>query len=82
MTDKEKKGKEVQEDLKSYRLVITHKNVKELEDVTNTMIHLTDVKNKEAENDVITLRGPIRMPTKVLRITTRKSPCGNGKNFS
>ncbi len=24
-------------------------------------------------------RGPIPMPTKKLRITTRKSPCGNGK---
>ncbi len=25
-------------------------------------------------------RGPARMPTKVLRITTRKSPCGEGTN--
>lgn len=25
-------------------------------------------------------RGPTRMPTKVLRITTRKSPCGEGTN--
>jgi len=24
-------------------------------------------------------RGPIPLPTKKLRITTRKSPCGNGK---
>ena len=24
-------------------------------------------------------RGPIPMPTKKLKITTRKSPCGNGK---
>ena len=23
-------------------------------------------------------RGPVRMPTKVLKITTRKSPCGEG----
>jgi len=27
----------------------------------------------------IVLRGPIPLPTKKLRITTRKSPCGNGK---
>jgi small subunit ribosomal protein S10 len=25
------------------------------------------------------MRGPIPLPTKVLRVTTRKSPCGNGK---
>ena len=24
--------------------------------------------------------GPVRLPTKVLRITTRKSPCGEGTN--
>lgn len=27
----------------------------------------------------IVLRGPIPLPTKRLKITTRKSPCGNGK---
>jgi small subunit ribosomal protein S20e len=26
------------------------------------------------------VRGPVRMPTKVLRMTTRKSPCGEGTN--
>ena len=26
------------------------------------------------------VRGPIRMPTKVLRLTVRKSPCGEGTN--
>lgn len=25
-------------------------------------------------------KGPVRMPTKKLRITTRKSPCGEGTN--
>jgi small subunit ribosomal protein S20e len=25
-------------------------------------------------------KGPVRMPTKTLRITTRKSPCGEGTN--
>jgi len=25
-------------------------------------------------------KGPVRIPTKVLRITTRKSPCGQGTN--
>ena len=27
----------------------------------------------------IVIRGPIPLPTKKLKITTRKSPCGNGK---
>lgn len=26
----------------------------------------------------IKVKGPVRMPTKVLNITTRKSPCGEG----
>ena len=27
----------------------------------------------------VAMRGPIPLPTKKLKITTRKSPCGNGK---
>ncbi|MCH8519667.1 MAG: 30S ribosomal protein S10 [Nanoarchaeota archaeon] len=27
----------------------------------------------------VTLKGPIPMPTKKLKVTTRKSPCGDGK---
>jgi small subunit ribosomal protein S10 len=32
-----------------------------------------------ASKSGIVVRGPIPMPTRRLRITTRKSPCGNGK---
>ena len=28
----------------------------------------------------VKVAGPVRMPTKFLRITTRKSPCGEGTN--
>ena len=28
----------------------------------------------------VKVSGPVRMPTKFLRITTRKSPCGEGTN--
>jgi len=28
----------------------------------------------------VKVTGPIRMPTKTLHITTRKSPCGEGNN--
>ena len=31
-----------------------------------------------AKKSGITLRGPIPLPTKKLKVTTRKSPCGDG----
>ena len=33
---------------------------------------------KGAKGKLLRLKGPVRMPTKVLHITTRKSPCGEG----
>ena len=33
-----------------------------------------------AKNKNLKIKGPVRMPTKVLRVTTRKSPCGEGTN--
>merc|ERR1712166_793640 len=52
--------------------------------LTNTLLWITRRKDKkrkaEDENNGLKVRGPRRMPTKVLRITTRKSPCGNGTN--
>lgn len=33
-----------------------------------------------AKDENVKVKGPRRMPTKVLRITTRKSPCGEGTN--
>ena len=33
---------------------------------------------KGAKDKSLTVKGPVRMPTKVLHITTRKSPCGEG----
>ena len=31
-----------------------------------------------AKDRKLVVKGPVRMPTKVLRITTRKTPCGEG----
>jgi len=31
-----------------------------------------------AKNTKVKMRGPIPLPTKVLKLTTRKSPCGDG----
>ncbi|MBI5390100.1 30S ribosomal protein S10 [Candidatus Woesearchaeota archaeon] len=32
-----------------------------------------------AEKTGVEMRGPVPLPTKRLKVTTRKSPCGNGK---
>lgn len=39
--------------------------------VCNDLVH-------GAKDKSLTVKGPARMPTKVLHITTRKSPCGEG----
>lgn len=31
-----------------------------------------------AKKQKLKVKGPVRMPTKILRITTRKTPCGEG----
>ena len=33
-----------------------------------------------AKEQNVKVRGPVRLPTRTLRITTRQSPCGNGSN--
>lgn len=38
-----------------------------------------DLINRAKEKG-LNAKGPVRMPTKTLRITTRKSPCGEGTN--
>ena len=35
---------------------------------------------KGAKEKNLKVKGPVRMPTKVLRVTVRKSPCGEGTN--
>jgi len=35
---------------------------------------------KGAKKKQLKLSGPVRFPTKVLRLTVRKSPCGEGTN--
>eukprot|EP00887_Chlorella_sp_A99_P001052 scaffold14.g1052.t1 len=55
------------------RITLTSRNVKNLEKVCADLI-------RGAKEKQLKVKGPVRMPTKVLRITTRKSPCGNGTN--
>ncbi|GAA5805261.1 40S ribosomal protein S20 [Mucor mucedo] len=68
-----KPGLEEQVEAKIHRIriTLTSRNVKNLEKVSSDLIQRAKDKN-------LKVKGPVRLPTKVLRITTRKSPCGNG----
>mmetsp|Transcript_7089 Transcript_7089/g.8973 ORF Transcript_7089/g.8973 Transcript_7089/m.8973 type:complete len:116 (-) Transcript_7089:736-1083(-) len=55
------------------RITLTSCNVSNLEKVC------ADLKRSATEKN-LDVYGPVRLPTKVLRLTTRKSPCGEGTN--
>mmetsp|Transcript_51825 Transcript_51825/g.121676 ORF Transcript_51825/g.121676 Transcript_51825/m.121676 type:complete len:130 (-) Transcript_51825:178-567(-) len=58
----------------------TSKSVANLEKVCADLIKgALDIKANHDNKD-LKVRGPVRMPTKVLRLTVRKSPCGEGTN--
>ncbi|CBK21939.2 uncharacterized protein [Blastocystis hominis] len=67
------KEKIVNEDVHRIRITLTSTNVKAVERVC------ADIKRIATEKQV-KVAGPIRLPTKFLRVTTRKSPCGEGTN--
>ncbi|KAJ4842186.1 40S ribosomal protein S20-1 [Turnera subulata] len=64
---------ETQEQINRIRITLTSKNVKNLEKVCADLI-------RGAKDKLLRVKGPVRIPTKTLRITTRKSPCGEGTN--
>ncbi|KAF6160721.1 hypothetical protein GIB67_035922 [Kingdonia uniflora] len=64
---------EPQEQLHRIRITLSSKSVKNLEKVCADLV-------SGAKNKLLRVKGPVRMPTKVLKITTRKSPCGEGTN--
>ncbi|KAI5635308.1 ribosomal protein s10p/S20e domain-containing protein [Phthorimaea operculella] len=53
------------------RITLTSRNVRSLEKVCADLIN-------GAKKQKLRVKGPVRMPTKILRITTRKTPCGEG----
>eukprot|EP00824_Muranothrix_gubernata_P015950 TRINITY_DN33247_c0_g1_i1.p1 TRINITY_DN33247_c0_g1~~TRINITY_DN33247_c0_g1_i1.p1 ORF type:complete len:137 (+),score=17.63 TRINITY_DN33247_c0_g1_i1:44-412(+) len=73
MEKEKQKGEEQPETINRIKITLTGSGVKHLESACS---HIVD-KTKELE---FKLRGPVRMPTKTLKITTRKSPCGEGTN--
>ncbi|KAH7839144.1 hypothetical protein Vadar_000388 [Vaccinium darrowii] len=61
------------EPIHKIRITLSSKNVKNLEKVCADLV-------RGAKDKRLRVKGPVRMPTKVLHITTRKSPCGEGTN--
>mmetsp|Transcript_14138 Transcript_14138/g.17802 ORF Transcript_14138/g.17802 Transcript_14138/m.17802 type:complete len:124 (+) Transcript_14138:73-444(+) len=55
------------------RITLTSRNVKNLEKVC------ADLK-KGAVDKKLQVSGPVRLPTRILKITTRKAPSGEGTN--
>ncbi|CAE7505127.1 RPS20 [Symbiodinium microadriaticum] len=55
------------------RITLTSRKVEALERVC------AELKNRAISKE-LKVSGPVRMPTKVLRLMTRKSPCGEGTN--
>ncbi|KAJ0229847.1 Ribosomal protein S10 domain-containing protein [Hirschfeldia incana] len=64
---------ETQEQIHKIRITLSSKNVKNLEKVCTDLV-------RGAKDKRLRVKGPLRMPTKVLKITTRKAPCGEGTN--
>ena len=54
------------------RIKIASIDIKKVNEVCD---YIKDISEKTG----VSMRGPIPLPTKKLKLTTRKSPCGNGK---
>lgn len=54
------------------RIKLASTNIDRLNEIIDA---IKDIASKAG----VVIRGPIPLPTKKLKITTRKSPCGNGK---
>lgn len=47
----------------------------DIDKINNTCRYISDISDKTG----VDMRGPIPLPTKKLKLTTRKTPCGDGK---
>lgn len=68
---KEKVEEQEQPQIIKIRITLTSTKVKQLENVSNNIV-------KNAEQHKLVKKGPVRLPTKVLKISTRKAPNGEG----
>ncbi|KAI0887064.1 ribosomal protein S1 [Annulohypoxylon nitens] len=53
------------------RITLTSRKVTALEKVCSELI-------ERAKSKDLRVKGPVRLPTKTLKVTTRKTPCGEG----
>ncbi|KAH8801516.1 ribosomal protein S10 domain-containing protein [Xylogone sp. PMI_703] len=69
----QKLDKEIGEQPKVHRIriTLTSRNVQSLERVCREL-------KERSQSKGLTLKGPVRLPTQTLKITTRKTPCGEG----
>jgi len=67
------KGEETKEEIQKIRMTLRGRHTKPLEAVCSTIL----ARSKQAGYKVT---GPVRIPTKRLNLTVRRSPCGNGTN--
>ena len=68
---KGEKGVTIEEDLPTIRVILRSQEVKNLDYVSSKIISLSKEKSFQVS-------GPRYMPNKILKITTRKGPGGNG----
>merc|ERR1711939_863448 len=71
--DKKTAGEENFEEIQRIRMTLKGRETKPLEWACSEIVSRS--KNKGFE-----IKGPVRIPTKTLRVTVRKSPCGEGTN--
>ncbi|KAK3618645.1 40S ribosomal protein S20 [Elasticomyces elasticus] len=69
--DAKKAGQQDQPKIHKIRITLTSKKVSSLEKVCSELI-------ERAKSKDLRVKGPVRMPTKNLKISTRKTPCGEG----
>lgn len=70
-TGDEKKETVTSESNQRIRLTVTSSKLPNLQKVCNSLV-------RKLKGEHIEVRGPIPMPRRRLRITTRRAPCGNG----
>uniref|UniRef100_A0A7S3D774 Small ribosomal subunit protein uS10 domain-containing protein n=1 Tax=Palpitomonas bilix TaxID=652834 RepID=A0A7S3D774_9EUKA len=64
-------GEEGPQEMHRIRITLTSRNVRNLEKVCSDLV-------KGAKDKKLRVKGPVRLPTKRLVITCRKTPCGEG----
>merc|ERR1712007_142092 len=79
MADYTQKDNKVQEEASNnIRITITATNAKMVDKACSEITGRAKNMNNNPNNQTITIKGPRPMPTRRMRITTRKTPCGEG----